>query len=173
MKLSDILLKDFRKVFFLALSLTLMIGCDLGTKQIAYNHLKDQPIKSYLGGTLNFLFTENDGGMLSFGSQLHDDIKLLIFRLFVTIILIIMFLYIVMKKDIDKFRYLSFSLILGGGIGNLLERFFNDGKVTDFIVIEIMGVHSGIFNFADMFITFGVILLILSSIIAQYKYSKK
>lgn len=76
---------------------------------------------------------------------------------FVTALVIIVLLYfIVISKIIEK---LLFSLIAGGAIGNLYDRIlFN--AVPDFIDIHYKGIHWFTFNVADVFITFGIILLL-------------
>jgi signal peptidase II len=53
--------------------------------------------------------------------------------------------------------FLSFVFSLAGGIGNLLGRLSNNGLVTDFINIGIGQLRTGVFNVADMAITFGAI----------------
>jgi signal peptidase II len=53
-------------------------------------------------------------------------------------------------------------LVAGGGISNLIDRLFYDGRVTDFLNIGIGSFRTGIFNLADMAILAGALLLILS-----------
>jgi signal peptidase II len=52
-------------------------------------------------------------------------------------------------------------LIIGGGFGNLLDRFLNDGAVIDFMNLGLGWLRTGIFNVADMAITGGVIFLLV------------
>ena len=63
-------------------------------------------------------------------------------------------------------RY-SFSMIFGGSLGNIFDRLYYSA-VIDFIDIHINNIHWFIFNFADIFITTGVILLIFFEV-----YKKK
>ena len=58
---------------------------------------------------------------------------------------------------------LGFSLILGGSSGNIFDRLYYRA-VVDFIDININNIHWFIFNFADIFISIGVILLIIIEI---------
>ena len=67
---------------------------------------------------------------------------------------------------------IALLLVLSGGLGNLITRIGNDGKVIDFIVVELFGYHSGIFNIADIFVTIGVVILIVSSIYLKYRPKK-
>jgi len=51
----------------------------------------------------------------------------------------------------------ALSLVVGGGIGNLIDRIFNQCCVVDFMNLGIGSLQTGIFNVADVVITFGVI----------------
>ena len=64
-------------------------------------------------------------------------------------------------------RHKQFSMIFGGALGNIFDRLYYSA-VIDFIDIHVNNIHWFIFNFADIFITVGVILLIVSEI-----YKKK
>ncbi len=52
---------------------------------------------------------------------------------------------------------LSFCLIIAGGMGNIIDRIFNDRHVSDFMSIGINNIRTGIFNVADVCVTAGVI----------------
>jgi signal peptidase II len=57
----------------------------------------------------------------------------------------------------------SVSLIVGGGFGNLVDRVFRSGAVTDFIYMRYGPLRTGVFNLADVFITTGVFALLLAA----------
>ena len=65
-------------------------------------------------------------------------------------------------------KKIALTLITGGALGNILDR-FNDGEVTDFIHLEILEFSLFVFNFADLFITIGAILIIYFEIIYKPK----
>ena len=84
--------------------------------------------------------------------------------LIINIFLFIIVLYILLKLYFENSRLLlPLSLITGGGIGNLIERFFYHG-VTDFIDIYYKFYHWPAFNFADLFISSGIIIFILLNV---------
>jgi signal peptidase II len=58
---------------------------------------------------------------------------------------------------------IALALFLGGGIGNLIDRLTNDGRVIDFMHIGFGFLRTGIFNVADMALMTGVVLLALYS----------
>ena len=62
----------------------------------------------------------------------------------------------------------SFLIILGGSLGNVFDRLFYS-SVPDFIDIHYENFHWFIFNVADIFITIGVILLILNELFIKNK----
>lgn len=155
-------MKSLTKILLISLSVLFLAGCDLAFKEVAKVEFNGQPAKSYLGGTLQFVYVENSGGMLNFGGNLSKDARFLIFTIFVGLMLITLFVYVLVKKDLLGWYIFAFILILGGGMGNVLDRIINDGKVVDFIILRLFGFHTGIFNIADVFVTVGISVLIIS-----------
>lgn len=85
------------------------------------------------------------------------------FIILISFVLISLFLYIIykdMKKDNNKFKLILYAILLGGILGNLLDRLIR-GYVIDFISIKIFTYYFPVFNLADICITVGVILLII------------
>ena len=96
----------------------------------------------------------SDGGML------YKLISLLI--IFIVMILIY---FITKSKGFEKF---GFILILGGALGNLFDRIFYKA-VPDFIDLHINNFHWFIFNIADIFISLGVVILIVLEFFGKKK----
>ena len=71
----------------------------------------------------------------------------------------------------ERFKKFSFLIILGGAIGNVFDRIFTKA-VPDFIDFHIGNFHWFIFNIADIFITIGLIFLILLEITDNNKIKK-
>ncbi|WP_187440053.1 signal peptidase II [Candidatus Cytomitobacter primus] len=63
----------------------------------------------------------------------------------------------------NKFETVSYSLILGGGISNLIDRFLYNA-VLDFISVNIAGISFPVFNIADIAITIGVAMLVWKNV---------
>ena len=109
---------------------------------------------------LNIYLIWNEGiafGLLSFDqSSIYKVITALI-----VIISIVVFVLIVKANDI---RFYFYSFIFGGAIGNLFDRLYYSA-VPDFIDLHINNYHWFIFNVADIFITIGVLCLILVELI--------
>ena len=104
---------------------------------------------------LNIILIWNEGigfGLLSFeDSFIYNLITVLI------VIINIIILFLIIKSD--NLRSVFYSFIFGGSIGNLFDRIYYSA-VPDFIDLNYNGFHWFIFNFADIFITLGIICLI-------------
>ncbi len=119
----------------------------------------------YINSYLSFILVWNSGigfGLLSFDkSFIYNAITILI--IFINLII----LFLIIKSD--KIRSYLFLIILGGSTGNLFDRLYYSA-VLDFIDISYKGYHWFIFNFADIFITIGIICLIFVELM-NYKKS--
>ena len=114
----------------------------------------------YLTSFLNSYLVWNTGiafGLFSLSSEL-------IYNLFTTLIVLINLIIIYLILITKDFRKYFFLLILGGSFGNLFDRLYY-GSVPDFIDFHIGNFHWFIFNIADIFITVGVICLILAELL--------
>lgn len=108
---------------------------------------------------LSIFYVKNTGAAFS---MLQDN------TIFLTVInalfIIVLHMFIKKEKDLSKFSCLSLGLIMGGMFGNLLDRIIHHG-VIDFIYISL--IDFPVFNIADMGITIGVVLLIISFILEK------
>lgn len=122
----------------------------------------------------NFILTkvENTGAALGFGANFPPTIKLLIFQLIPILVLIYLFYFLMKKKEISKINFIAITFIIGGGIGNIIDRILYN-SVTDFMYLEIGPFHTGVFNIADLSVTIGGIALILNSISGKTKIQQK
>jgi len=116
---------------------------------------------------LNIRLIWNDGiafGLFSFDNKiLYNLLSLLI------LIIILAIIYMIIKSN--GFRRFSLTLILGGALGNFYDRVFYKA-VPDFIDFHVNNFHWFIFNVADIFISTGVIFMIMIEII-ESKNEKK
>jgi len=108
---------------------------------------------------LNITLIWNEG--ISFGLFSFDEKYLYnILTLFIVIIVLIIFFMLIKSEGFKKYALL---MILGGALGNVFDRIFYKA-VPDFIDFHIGDFHWFIFNMADIFITLGVIFMILLEI---------
>ena len=136
---------------------------DRVTKIFILNHqLNDQSI--FVNDYLNLELVWNTGigfGLLSLDANMYYHlISLVIFS-------VIIFLFYLINKAIYVEKIL-FSLILGGAAGNLYDRLVYFA-VPDFIDFHIKDFHWFTFNIADIFITLGIILIIVQDLLLKKK----
>lgn len=110
----------------------------------------------------NFTLAYNPGAAFSFLSQAGGWQR----WFFIVLALIISTILIVWLRRLEGERLtaLSLSLILGGAIGNVIDRLWH-GHVIDFIDLHYAGYHWPVFNLADSAITVGALLLILAHLL--------
>ena len=118
----------------------------------------------YINSFFNLYLVWNKGigfGLLSFDeTYIYNFITILIF----IINLVIVYL-IYLEKGLKTYFLLA---ILGGSLGNLFDRLYYNA-VPDFLDFNYKGFHWFIFNVADIFITIGIICLILTEVISYKK----
>ena len=105
---------------------------------------------------LNIVLVWNEGvafGLFSFSTNLFYNILSII----IFVIILIIFFMIIKSNGFKKY---SLLMILGGALGNFYDRIFYNA-VPDFIDFHIGNFHWFIFNVADIFITLGVIFMII------------
>ncbi len=153
-------MKKFFELHRIAVVLLLVfstVGCDQVTKFAAQSSLKDAGAFVYLNNFFRLEYAENKGAFLSFGANLPDFARTMIFMVLVSVFLGIVSYQLIAKK-LDQITTIGYSLILGGGIGNLIDRFAR-GSVVDFLNFGIGSLRTGIFNVADMAVVAGLIFL--------------
>ncbi len=113
----------------------------------------------------NFILTkvENEGAMLGFGSELSPILKLVFLKSVPIIVLLILLYRILQKPKMNKWLVFAFACVIGGGIGNLIDRIAH-GQVTDFFLIDLGFFKTGIFNMADVSVTMGALMILFLSI---------
>jgi signal peptidase II len=148
--------KVFLRIFIISISILFLIGCDQTTKRVANTELKNQA-RQEIAGIITLQYVE----MLSLGEDLPSEIKFFIFILTVSVFLVFLFIYIIKNEKESLFKLLALIFIFSGGIGNLIDRISNDGKVIDFIRLKLPIIEYGIFNIADFYISLGFIILLI------------
>jgi len=132
-----------------------LVGCDRYTKDQAVSLLKGQELLSFLNGFFSLTYHENTGGMLSLGADLSDELRVILFTFLVGLVLVGGLIYMLIKP-MDKYSFTVGLLILAGGFGNLYDRAVNDGRVVDFMLLQIGPLKTGVFNVADIAIMAGL-----------------
>lgn len=150
--------------FFSVLAAAVLVVADQLIKQWATAVLKPMGAITVMPGILELRYYLNDG--MAF-SMLAGKQTLLIGM---TSIMLVCVLLVLLFRKMRPWERISWTLILGGGIGNLIDRFFN-GVVVDYI--NVLFVNFAVFNFADICITTGVILLMAWVLYDSFRNEKR
>ena len=162
------MLKYFNKSFVTNFFLILSIFClDRFSKiyVISFNE-KNYGSDLYNSKFLNINLIWNEGiafGLFSFSDKFFYHILTFLIGLVILIILI-------MLNKSEGLKKYSLLMILGGALGNFYDRIFFEA-VPDFIDFHVENFHWFIFNVSDIFISLGVILMIILEIISNKKES--
>ena len=128
------------------------VAADQGIKLLVMQNLKPVGKVTAIHGFLDFFYLENRGA--AFGILQNQRWFFVVLTIIISAAIIVaLFKY----NHHEFFSYAASILIIGGGIGNLIDRVFR-GFVIDYISISFF---SPIFNFADSCVTVGTVFLII------------
>ena len=160
------IIKNSGKNFIINLSLIVLIFLFDRISKIYVIYLDKKFLGSEIFSSefLNITLIWNEG--IAFGLFSFDEKYLYnILTLFIVIIVLIIFFMLIKSKGFKKYALL---MILGGALGNVFDRIFYKA-VPDFIDFHIGNYHWFIFNIADIFISLGIICLIIAEILLKNK----
>tara|TARA_B100001559_G_C16142262_1_gene458020 strand:- start:34 stop:531 length:498 start_codon:yes stop_codon:yes gene_type:complete len=162
-------LKNLSKNFYIETSIILIIFLlDRFSKIfVIYLDKKNPTSEIYISKFLNINLIWNDG--IAFGLFSFEKTNLYNFLSIVILLIIIFILIMIIKtQGIKKYPLL---ILFGGALGNIFDRIIYR-SVPDFIDFHVGNFHWFVFNIADVFITFGVIFMILLEITGNNKQTK-
>ena len=149
-----------KQIILVVIVLLINFLLDRITKILAVNYLQGRETLSYFYDTVVLRYTENTGAFLSLGAGWPDWLKNILL-LAVPIAVCLYGLYYCAFKLTDKKLVIAFVCVIGGGLGNLVDRLIYDFHVVDFLNFGIGSLRTGILNVADMSVTFAVIYLLV------------
>lgn len=145
-------MKQLKRFYWIPLSLILVI-LDQLTKYIVVQKIPINDSIVVIPGFFSLSHVRNTGA--AFG--LFADQRW-IFMVFTTIVLIVAVGLLLSKKVKNHWGILSLSMIIGGGIGNMIDRVCW-GEVIDFFAFNFWGYQFAVFNVADIFVCCGTFVL--------------
>ena len=135
--------------------LIICVSFDLFTKFLIQNYLfLNQSIK--INQFFDIVYVQNYG--VSFGLFSREIPHWVLVLIALLVVILILFLMIISNKNLEKNAYF---LIIAGAIGNIIDRILNS-YVVDFISLHYEMFYWPAFNFADIYITIGIIMLLVS-----------
>ncbi len=157
--------KRIKFILLILLVLFISVSCDQVTKQMARDSLKGEGRIPVLGNFLVFDYAENNGAFLGMASGLKQPWRFVLLTMMPLILLLFIPVYILHQvEQVTLFQVFALALIVGGGIGNMIDRVLHNGWVSDFMIFGIGPLRTGIVNIADICITFGAIALLLNEV---------
>tara|TARA_X000000950_G_scaffold182901_1_gene221634 strand:- start:50 stop:508 length:459 start_codon:yes stop_codon:yes gene_type:complete len=145
-----------KKYIFCIVIFTLFL--DQVSKRIVVENIEIFANNLEISKYFNLVYVENRG--VSFGMFSEHDKS---FYFGILSMLVSAYIIYLLVKSIDLIESIGLSLILGGAIGNGVDRLYY-GYVVDFIDLHLNNFHWPAFNFADTFITLGAIIFVFSII---------
>lgn len=171
-------IRQFLKIKLLPLVLTVVVFVlDQGTKLAIVKTIPPYTIgASFFGDFLRIIHVYNPGIAFSMGNSLPDTLRGLLFAIIPLIVLLVVLGIYFRNDDFTFFQRWTVAGIIGGGLGNIYDRFFRPEGVVDFIDVKFYGLFGlerwPTFNVADAAVLICGFLLIISFIRAMIQESK-
>lgn len=106
----------------------------------------------------NITYVQNIGAAFSILSG-----NVVFLSLISLIVLVAIYIYLSKKKSFNKIQTITYSMLIGGIVGNMIDRIFR-GFVIDYLDFSILKYNFPVFNFADICIVVSAIILLIFSI---------
>ncbi len=154
------IVKNFKESFYFLILIIFFFFIDRYTKIRIISELSENTV--FLNEYINFNLIWNTGigfGLFSSTSNLYYSL----ISLLIAIVILFIFYLVFISKLYDKFVY---TFIVSGAIGNFYDRVFYKA-VPDFIDLHYKDFHWFTFNFADVLITLGIILMIIKNFLVK------
>lgn len=130
---------------------------DFFSKQIITHTMSLNTSIKLINNFFYLTYTKNTGAAWS----ILKDQRILL--LIISVIVLFIINKIMNNEELSKLECLSYGLIIGGIVGNLVDRLFFSA-VIDFLDFKLFGYNYPIFNLADSFIVIGILLIVYLSI---------
>jgi signal peptidase II len=161
-KKDDIILKVSEMKKILPISL-LFVVIDQVVKILVINKMALQQSITIINNFFNITYVRNTGAAWSI---LSGNVLLLI--MISVLALVTIYYYLIKDKDLNKIDIVSYSMLIGGIIGNLIDRIVH-GYVIDYLDFKIFNYNFPIFNIADTLIVISIIIIGISLIVGEYR----
>lgn len=151
------------RTIIILLTLALNIGCDQVSKTIVRNKMQYYDQYTFLHRHITIQRVENSGAFLSLGDSLSGPLRVILLNIIPFIAVAFGLYFIFTKTNLNLTLLFGLILIIGGGTGNLYDRIVH-GSVTDFMYINFVLFHTGVFNVADMSIMAGMFIILIHAL---------
>ena len=143
----------------LAVVAALVVTADQISKALILKYLPVHHSIPIIRGLFDITHIHNPGGAFGLMANMSETVRTFVF-IFVSSLAVCLILYLYIKTPRSHaFLATGFALILGGAVGNLIDR-FRFGIVVDFIDVYVGSFHWPAFNIADSAITVGILIFL-------------
>lgn len=154
----------YTKMLFLFILIAMNISCDQITKNEVRDRVQENEVIKVIDSNVILTNVENTGAAMSIGSDLSPVMKSIFLQILPLLVMLGLIVFLIRSTELPKIHQIALASIIGGGIGNLIDRIkFN--SVTDFMLIEIGPLKTGVFNMADVSIMIGALLILFSTFV--------
>jgi len=158
------------RAILVVVMLLFMIGYDQVSKQMVRKRITPNEQITVIRNVMMLTRVENTGAFLSMGDQLPRPLYHILMVLLPLLVLGYLVYYLLWHERLSISLFVGYCLIAGGGFGNIIDRIVH-GSVTDFMYFNFGLFHTGIVNFADIFITAGFAVLLIEVIFVKKQSS--
>lgn len=156
-------MKLTKRTIYILLIIVITIALDQLSKIWIRANVEARSQSEIIGDYFTLHNVENKGAFLGMGSDLNETLRIVLLLILPVVVLGFVLRHILKDRTLNNFSLFAFASIVGGGIANVYDRFVY-GSVTDFWHIDLGGVfRTGIFNMADLSVTTGMIILVITS----------
>ncbi len=156
-------MSKLKRLLLLLVIVLILVGFDQATKSIAKRSLAGEPPREYLAGAVRLEYAENVGSFLSLGASMPAEVRFWIFTVFSALLVLGLALYALRASEQTPLLvFVGISLVIAGGVGNLLDRLTHSGRVVDFMQLRAGPLRTGVFNVADVALMAGIGLVLLA-----------
>lgn len=135
------------------------LAADLWTKDWAFSRIRRS--REVIPDVLSFQRSENSGALFGLGQNMTS-----LFVIASVVALLFVFYIFARSGRTQRSFHIGLGMVLAGALGNLYDRIFREGRVRDFIKIELQigetELWPWVFNVADVLLVCGVILLMIN-----------
>ena len=155
----------------------LILIADQATKALAVASLALWQPREVVGDLLRFTLVHNPAIAFSIGHSLPEEVRRPLFLVLPLLVLALILVYYFRTNDLSQLQRWLVAAVLGGGLGNMVDRLFRPQGVVDFVDVKFYGLFGleryPTFNIADSSVVVGGILLLITFLGAEVRAHRR
>lgn len=152
--------------------MTMSVGCDQLTKDFARDRLQDGAPLTLVDDLVHLVYAENPGIAFGIGSDLSGQVRFWLFTVGIIFVIVAIGAVAYHRREQGPVFLAGITLLMAGGLSNLIDRMMHDGHVIDFMVLNIGVMRTVVFNVADVLVCIGAVVLVFSTFLASPRRSR-